>query len=638
MAITIPILTTFNGRGVDRGIAQFKSLGTKGQKAGFLIRKAAIPAAAALGGLALGAKAAVSAASDLGEETSKSEAIFGKTAATVQKFAGEQGAAFGLSKTAALDAANSMAVYGKAAGLTGSELGTFSTDLVKLSGDLASFSNVDVQTAADALKSGLAGESEPLKKFGILMNDATLKATALKMGIIKTTKQALTPQQKVLAANRLIFEQTTDAQGDAARTSGSFANRQRQLTATLENMKAELGTALLPIVEKFAGWLTKVAGFLAKNTGLVKAGAVAIGALSAGILVLNAVMKIQNAIMLASPFAWIALAIAGVTIAVITLYKKSETFRTIVQKAWAGVKAAVKAVVDFFDGPVKAAWKVIENTIKTIAALVKGDFSGAWDAFKGVVKGVIDWVKETLIALPATILTLAGDIGLAILNGIKNGVTGLATTIWETIKGLPGYLTEKAAGWASSLKGIGTSILNWIKENVTGLAGKIWGQIKGFAKALADKVGEKASNIKGIGSSIIGWIGDGIKSAATSLGGIVKSAINTVIDGLNTGISGLNSAIDLLNKVNPFEDVPNIPTIPKLAKGGIVTRPTLALIGEAGPEAVIPLNSRHGFGRSQNITINVQAGLVSSPDQVGQQIIEAIQRAQRRSGPAFMPA
>jgi len=72
-----------------------------------------------------------------------------------------------------------------------------------------------------------------------------------------------------------------------------------------------------------------------------------------------------------------------------------------------------------------------------------------------------------------------------------------------------------------------------------------------------------------------------------------------------------------------------------MAKGGIVTQPTFALIGEAGPEAVIPLNRAGAFG---GITINIEAGLVSTPDQVGQQIIEAIQRAQRRSGPAFRAA
>jgi SLT domain-containing protein len=79
------------------------------------------------------------------------------------------------------------------------------------------------------------------------------------------------------------------------------------------------------------------------------------------------------------------------------------------------------------------------------------------------------------------------------------------------------------------------------------------------------------------------------------------------------------------------------------ATGGIVTRPTLAVIGEAGPEAVIPLNRTPGSSPlgtmgMGGITINVQAGLVSTPDQIGQQIIEAIQNAQRRSGPVFAAA
>ena len=97
----------------------------------------------------------------------------------------------------------------------------------------------------------------------------------------------------------------------------------------------------------------------------------------------------------------------------------------------------------------------------------------------------------------------------------------------------------------------------------------------------------------------------------------------------------VRKAIGGINKVNPFDDIPNVPLIPKLAKGGIVTQPTLALIGEAGPEAVVPLNKMGGMG---GVTINIEAGLVSTPDQVGQQIIEAIQRAQRRSGPAFAAA
>jgi hypothetical protein len=98
----------------------------------------------------------------------------------------------------------------------------------------------------------LRGEAEPLRRYGVLLNDASLKQAALSLGIITTTTQALTPQQKVLAAQKLIFEQTTAAQGDFERTSDGLANTTRIVTAQLENMKTEIGTALLPIVLQLA--------------------------------------------------------------------------------------------------------------------------------------------------------------------------------------------------------------------------------------------------------------------------------------------------------------------------------------------------------------------------------------------------
>jgi hypothetical protein len=80
----------------------------------------------------------------------------------------------------------------------------------------------------------------------------------------------------------------------------------------------------------------------------------------------------------------------------------------------------------------------------------------------------------------------------------------------------------------------------------------------------------------------------------------------------------------------------DVPNIPMLAEGGIVNSPTLALIGESGPEAVIPLSKMGQMGGGMNITVN--AGLVSTPDQIGMEIIAAIQKAQRRSGTVFAPA
>jgi hypothetical protein len=81
-----------------------------------------------------------------------------------------------------------------------------------------------------------------------------------------------------------------------------------------------------------------------------------------------------------------------------------------------------------------------------------------------------------------------------------------------------------------------------------------------------------------------------------------------------------------------------MPNIPMLANGGIVNSPTLALIGERGPEAVIPLTGPNAGAGLGGMNITVQAGLVSTPDQIGQLIIDSILRQQRKSGMVFAPA
>jgi hypothetical protein len=196
------------------------------------------------------AKQTIDAASDLNETVSKSQQIFGTASKSVEQFASNSAKQFGMSKKTAIDAAASFGAFGKAAGLTGEDLGTFSTDLVALSADLASFGNTTPEEAALALGAALRGEAEPIRKFGVLLDEATLKQEALAMGIITNTKSALTPQQKVLAANAAILKQTSDAQGDFGRTAGGVANQQRIMSATLEDVQAKLGEKLLPAFQQ----------------------------------------------------------------------------------------------------------------------------------------------------------------------------------------------------------------------------------------------------------------------------------------------------------------------------------------------------------------------------------------------------
>jgi hypothetical protein len=198
---------------------------------------------------------AVKAASDLAEEVSKSQVIFGDGADEIEAFASKAAKAFGQTKQQAIQASSSFAVFGKAAGLAGNDLVKFSTDFTGLASDLASFNNTSPEDAIQAIGAALRGEAEPLRRYGVLLNDATLKQAALELGIYDGNG-ALTAQQKVLAAQKVIYEQTTDAQGDFARTSDGLANKQRILTAEFENIKAKIGEVLLPMVLKFVTFIT----------------------------------------------------------------------------------------------------------------------------------------------------------------------------------------------------------------------------------------------------------------------------------------------------------------------------------------------------------------------------------------------
>ena len=217
---------------------------------------AALGAAAGAMAIKIG-KDAIGAASDFSEEISKARVIFGDASKDIEEFAKTAANSLGQSKKQAVSAASTFATLGKAAGLTGKDLSKFSIGFVKLASDLASFNNTSPEEAIQAIGAALRGEAEPIRKYGILLNDATLKNEALALGLIKSTKEALSPANKVLAAQAAIYKQTSDAQGDFAKTSDGLANSQRILAANIEDVKTTLGESLLPVALKFSDFLKK---------------------------------------------------------------------------------------------------------------------------------------------------------------------------------------------------------------------------------------------------------------------------------------------------------------------------------------------------------------------------------------------
>lgn len=297
-----------------------KQLGDAGEKAGNTFGKRmslAIGAALAVGAavvgrkLVAGLKESIAAASDLNEITSKVGVVFGASAKDIEKFASTASTKLGQTRAEALNAAATFAVFGKGANLSGKNLVNFSTKLVTTATDMASFSNTTPTEAITAIGSALRGEFDPIERYGVLLNANSVQAEALSLGLLKGTVSlakvraaqltatvaqhryndavkehgkdsdqaraaqagmiraqeglkaatagttgTLTSQQRVLAVQSLILKQTSDAQGDFARTSAGLANQQRILKSQFEDLKTSIGQALLPVVLKFTTVLT----------------------------------------------------------------------------------------------------------------------------------------------------------------------------------------------------------------------------------------------------------------------------------------------------------------------------------------------------------------------------------------------
>ena len=260
MAINIPIITSFVNTGIQAADKQLKAFGTSAKTV-----------AGSLGTLGIAFSTvksvigpAITAASNMEESLSKVNVIFGKGANEVEKFARTAARELGQSRQSVLDAAGAFGTFGKAAGLSGEDLAVFSNDFTTLATDLASFNNTSPEEAVQAIGAALRGEAEPLRRFGVLLNDATLKQEALTLGIYDG-KGALTAQQKILAAQSAIYKQTNDAQGDFLRTSEGLANSQRTLKAEFANLQVELGQRLLPKMKEFTQSLLSISDWVRRN-------------------------------------------------------------------------------------------------------------------------------------------------------------------------------------------------------------------------------------------------------------------------------------------------------------------------------------------------------------------------------------
>lgn len=311
-----------------------------------------------------GYTAATKYASDYEENLNKIDVAFGKNSKSVKDWANNAQKEFGLSKVQATDAASAFGALGKGIGLSEKDAAEMSTTLAGLSADLGSYFNVGTDESAKALEGIFTGESEALKRFGVVMLDTNLKQFAEDQGLVW---DQMSNGEKTMLRYQYVLSKTKDAQGDFSRTSDGTANSTKMFKAAVQDLAVGIGTNLIPIitpliqkitgvVQKF-GEMSPAAQKVITIIGIVVAAVgpllLVIGTLASG---LSAIIAIAPAVgaaftVLLGPVGLIIAGIAAAVAAGIALYKNWDKVKKVASSVWNGIKNAItkpiKAAVDF---------------------------------------------------------------------------------------------------------------------------------------------------------------------------------------------------------------------------------------------------------------------------------------------------
>jgi hypothetical protein len=398
---------------------------------------------------------AIKMASDFEESLNKVDVAFGKSNKEIKTFAETSKVSFGIAEGSALDMAAMFGDMGTSMGLTQKDAAGMSKSLVGLAGDLSSFKNIQVDVATTALAAIFTGETESLKKLGIVMTEANLKHFALSQGIQKNIKD-MSQAEKTQLRYAFIMANTTNAQGDFIRTQDGAANQMRIFGEGVKELTTEFGQLLLPaftkivtaanlIIDKFIALDTTT-----KKTILIVAGlAAAIGPV---ILALGTLITIAPALgtaftVMTGPVGAVVAALAAVALVIVNnwkpikkavyqvinyfidLYNESLGFRMIIETIGVAFKLAfirVKMSMKLIYTVVTGVFKSIADVIGDFGTIIKGVFTldrdlikiGVSEMTKSLKSGFDDIVKNVKIETDN-----ATKESMKVINDALNNIT-----------------------------------------------------------------------------------------------------------------------------------------------------------------------------------------------------------------------
>lgn len=476
-------------------------------KIGFdILKVGAIAGAAAVTGLVVALGSTIGPASDLAETVSKVGVVFGDSADEVLAFGKTSAKALGMSENSALAAAGTYGNLFRAMGMAEDASADMSVGLVSLAGDLASFNNMDPTDVLDALRAGLSGETEPLKRLGVNINQATIEAKAMEMGLMGLGNE-LTVAEKAQASYALIMEQTALAQGDFARTSEGLANQQRILKASFENVRATIGTALLPAVNAFMNVVTGIVSTPAFQEWLAKAVEWLSALATKAIYVIDVMVAVFG-----------DLFSGDIGLAIDDFF---EGFYDQLSAMGINVPQAKEAVSGFID--------TVRSLITTIGDFVSNNaeaLKGALIAIGALLGGAI--IVTGITSIVAAIGMLASPIGLIV------AAVALLGAAWASNWGGIQEKTQAVIDWIVPIvNGAITAITTWWAANGATIIGTVtatWDWIKAQFQIAVDTI---KPIVEGALTEIRGWWdvwGGSVMTAVQNVWNFIVSAFQVYFE------------------------------------------------------------------------------------------------------------
>lgn len=391
---------------------------------------------------------AIDYASDLVEVQNVVDVTFAEGAEEVNKWSKSALDAYGLNELSAKRYSSTLGAMMKSSGLAGDEVRKMSMDMTALAGDMASFYNLSGDEAFEKIKSGISGETEPLKALGINMSDANLQTFAYSQGINKLTKD-MSQAEKVQLRYGYLLSVTSDAQGDFARTQDSFSNQTKLLAEKWNAFRGEMATGLLPVltmvIQVMNNMITvaqAVYDFISANWSVFAPLIYGIvGALTIFVTYLTLVktwslicagaQAVWNAVMMANPIMLIVMTIMAVIGAIVALCNwiaestgVTESGLGVITGAFATAGAFIYNLVI---GVINAVINAVYNMIKPFASVIEwivnafnGGFDNVGDMFLNLIGKLTSWLLDFAKVATKVLDAVFGSDFTSSIEGYQN--------------------------------------------------------------------------------------------------------------------------------------------------------------------------------------------------------------------------